>query len=119
MDKLDFFFRYKQRGKEAILANNVFFYITYEGTVDIDKISDPVSLLSFTILFFEWDYLLLIFIGEISYKGSATFYARPNCILRTNPIAAADCPTHEEKAIGRCSSPAGALHFHFELSLLF
>lgn len=53
MDKLDFFPRYKQRGKEAILANNVFFYITYEGTVDIDKISDPVSLLAFTILFFE------------------------------------------------------------------
>lgn len=36
-------FSYKQRGKEAIQANNVFFYITYEGTVDIDKISDPVS----------------------------------------------------------------------------
>jgi hypothetical protein len=25
------------------MANNVFFYITYEGTVDIDKIADPVS----------------------------------------------------------------------------
>lgn len=37
------FFRYKQRGKEAVMANNVFFYITYEGTVDIDKITDPVS----------------------------------------------------------------------------
>jgi len=24
------------------MANNVFFYITYEGTVDIDKITDPV-----------------------------------------------------------------------------
>ncbi|CAD6262757.1 unnamed protein product [Miscanthus lutarioriparius] len=34
---------YKQRGKEAIMANNVFFYITYEGTVDIDKITDPVE----------------------------------------------------------------------------
>lgn len=48
--KLDIYFaslydiRYKQRGKEAISANNVFFYITYEGTVDIDKIVDPVSL---------------------------------------------------------------------------
>lgn len=38
------FSRYKQRGKEAIAANNVFFYITYEGAVDIDKITDPVSL---------------------------------------------------------------------------
>jgi hypothetical protein len=36
------FCRYKQRGKEAVMANNVFFYITYEGTVDIDKITDTV-----------------------------------------------------------------------------
>ncbi|XVF79928.1 hypothetical protein PTKIN_Ptkin15bG0029600 [Pterospermum kingtungense] len=39
---IDLIFGYKQRGKEAISANNVFLYITYEGTVDIDKISDPV-----------------------------------------------------------------------------
>ncbi|CAN6543605.1 unnamed protein product [Malus baccata var. baccata] len=38
---IDHIFGYKQRGKEAIMANNFFFYITYEGTVDIDKISDP------------------------------------------------------------------------------
>nr|XP_027188541.1 BEACH domain-containing protein C2 isoform X2 [Cicer arietinum] len=38
---IDLIFGYKQRGKEAVAANNVFFYITYEGTVDIDKISDP------------------------------------------------------------------------------
>lgn len=34
---------YKQRGKLAETAYNVFFYISYEGTVDIDKILDPVS----------------------------------------------------------------------------
>ncbi|XP_049936252.1 BEACH domain-containing protein C2 isoform X2 [Nymphaea colorata] len=39
---IDLIFGYKQRGKEAIAANNVFFYITYEGAVDIDKITDPV-----------------------------------------------------------------------------
>ncbi|XP_024012912.1 BEACH domain-containing protein C1 [Eutrema salsugineum] len=39
---IDLIFGYKQRGEEAILANNVFFYTTYEGTVDIDKITDPV-----------------------------------------------------------------------------
>ncbi|CAJ1974740.1 unnamed protein product [Sphenostylis stenocarpa] len=38
---IDLIFGYKQQGKEAIAANNVFFYITYEGTVDIDKIFDP------------------------------------------------------------------------------
>ncbi|CAH9123804.1 unnamed protein product [Cuscuta epithymum] len=40
---IDLIFGYKQRGKEAILATNVFFYITYEGTVDIDKITDQVQ----------------------------------------------------------------------------
>ncbi|KAL9228969.1 hypothetical protein vseg_004493 [Gypsophila vaccaria] len=40
---IDLIFGYKQRGKEAIAANNVFFYITYEGTVDIDKILDPAQ----------------------------------------------------------------------------
>ncbi|KAM1093044.1 hypothetical protein ACFX2I_020172 [Malus domestica] len=40
---IDLIFGYKQRGKEAIMANSFFFYITYEGTVDIHKISDPVQ----------------------------------------------------------------------------
>ncbi|MBA0646226.1 hypothetical protein Goklo_014205 [Gossypium klotzschianum] len=40
---VDLIFGYKQRGKEAISANNTFSYITYEGTVNIDKISDPVK----------------------------------------------------------------------------
>ena len=40
---IDLIFGYKQRGNEAILTNNVFFYITYEGTVDVDKITDPVQ----------------------------------------------------------------------------
>ncbi|XP_073101635.1 BEACH domain-containing protein C2 [Elaeis guineensis] len=40
---IDLIFGYKQCGKEAVAANNVFFYITYEGTIDIDKIADPVQ----------------------------------------------------------------------------
>ena len=48
------FCRYKQRGKDAVMANNVFFYITYEGTVDIDKIADPVS-----IIYLIWCYMVL------------------------------------------------------------
>eukprot|EP01018_Ginkgo_biloba_P016129 Gb_14861 [translate_table: standard] len=39
---IDLIFGFKQRGKAAVDANNVFFYMTYEGAVDIDKISDPV-----------------------------------------------------------------------------
>ncbi|KAK4741294.1 hypothetical protein SAY87_024882 [Trapa incisa] len=40
---IDLIFGYKQRGKQAISANNVFFYFTYDGTINIDKISDPVQ----------------------------------------------------------------------------
>ncbi|KAK8487058.1 hypothetical protein V6N11_046184 [Hibiscus sabdariffa] len=40
---IDLIFGYKQRGREAISANNMFSHITYEGTVDIDKITDPVK----------------------------------------------------------------------------
>lgn len=36
--------RCKQRGQAAISANNVFFYMAYEGAVDIDKFTDPVRL---------------------------------------------------------------------------
>ncbi|TVU28919.1 hypothetical protein EJB05_20457 [Eragrostis curvula] len=40
---IDLIFGYKQRGKEAVIANNVFPHVTYEGMVDVDKISDPVQ----------------------------------------------------------------------------
>ncbi|KAG0583972.1 hypothetical protein KC19_3G176400 [Ceratodon purpureus] len=38
---IDLIFGYKQQGPEAVAAHNVFFYSTYAGTVDVDKISNP------------------------------------------------------------------------------
>ena len=38
---IDLIFGYKQRGEPAKEAFNVFFYLTYEGMVDIDAIEDP------------------------------------------------------------------------------
>ncbi|KAL5988693.1 hypothetical protein ACLOJK_026793 [Asimina triloba] len=38
---IDLIFGYKQRGKAAEDAVNVFYHYTYEGSVDIDAISDP------------------------------------------------------------------------------
>eukprot|EP00850_Spirogloea_muscicola_P020769 SM000226S07410 [mRNA] locus=s226:160492:175617:+ [translate_table: standard] len=40
---IDLIFGFKQRGSEAVTAQNVFFYMTYEGAVDIDKITDSVQ----------------------------------------------------------------------------
>ncbi|XP_055390068.1 neurobeachin isoform X2 [Condylostylus longicornis] len=39
---IDLIFGYKQRGPEAVRATNVFYYLTYEGSVDLDTIVDPV-----------------------------------------------------------------------------
>ncbi|XP_059484361.1 neurobeachin isoform X4 [Neocloeon triangulifer] len=39
---IDLIFGYKQRGPEALRATNVFYYLTYEGSVDLESISDPV-----------------------------------------------------------------------------
>ncbi|KAH1108454.1 hypothetical protein J1N35_012222 [Gossypium stocksii] len=39
---IDLIFGYKQRGKAAEQAVNVFYHYTYEGSVDIDAITDPL-----------------------------------------------------------------------------
>ena len=39
---IDLIFGYKQRGQAAVDAHNVFYYLTYEGAVDIDAIDDPL-----------------------------------------------------------------------------
>ncbi|XP_076767097.1 A kinase anchor protein rugose isoform X11 [Xylocopa sonorina] len=39
---IDLIFGYKQKGPEAIRATNVFYYLTYEGSVDLDTITDPL-----------------------------------------------------------------------------
>jgi len=40
---IDLIFGYKQQGPEALKADNVFHYLTYEGAVDIEAIADPVE----------------------------------------------------------------------------
>ena len=40
---IDLIFGYKQQGKRAEEALNVFYFLTYEGSVDIDAIDDPIE----------------------------------------------------------------------------
>lgn len=40
---VDLIFGFKQRGPEAEAAHNVFHYLSYEGSVDLDKIVDEVD----------------------------------------------------------------------------
>ena len=37
---IDLIFGYKQRGEEAKIANNVFYHLTYEGAIDLDRINN-------------------------------------------------------------------------------
>ena len=40
---VDLIFGYKQRGPEAETAHNIFHHLSYEGSVDLDKIADEVD----------------------------------------------------------------------------
>ncbi|KAA0049017.1 hypothetical protein IC582_012315 [Cucumis melo] len=104
---IDLIFGYKQRGKEAISANNVFFYITYEGTVDIDKISDPVQQRATQdqIAYFGQTPSQLLTVPHLRKKPLAdvlhlqTIFRNPKSV-RSYPV-----PTPE-----RCNLPAAAIH---------
>ena len=45
---IDLIFGYKQRGPAAVSANNVFYYLTYYGAIDIDSIDDGMYEMSST-----------------------------------------------------------------------
>ncbi|KAJ3031276.1 UNVERIFIED_CONTAM: Neurobeachin-like protein 2 [Siphonaria sp. JEL0065] len=40
---IDLIWGYKQTGPEAVKAHNVFYYLTYEGAINIDQIQDPIE----------------------------------------------------------------------------
>eukprot|EP01147_Barroeca_monosierra_P008921 gene8922-1264_t len=40
---IDLIFGYKQTGPEAIKAHNLFYYLTYEGEIDLDSVTDPAE----------------------------------------------------------------------------
>ncbi|PPD89462.1 hypothetical protein GOBAR_DD13582 [Gossypium barbadense] len=40
---IDLIFGYKQRGKPAVEAANIFYYLTYEGAVDLDTMDDDLQ----------------------------------------------------------------------------
>lgn len=40
---VDLIFGHKQRGSSAVEAGNVFYYLTYEGAIDLDRLEDPVE----------------------------------------------------------------------------
>ena len=40
---IDLIFGYKQNGPEAVKSTNVFYFLTYENSIDFQKIQDPIE----------------------------------------------------------------------------
>lgn len=40
---IDLIFGYKQQGEEALKANNLFYYLSYEGAIDLETVTDPIE----------------------------------------------------------------------------
>ncbi|KAI9209022.1 uncharacterized protein BJ171DRAFT_437728 [Polychytrium aggregatum] len=40
---IDLIWGYRQTGEEAVKAHNVFYYLTYEGAINIDLVKDPIE----------------------------------------------------------------------------
>uniref|UniRef100_K3WMD0 BEACH domain-containing protein n=1 Tax=Globisporangium ultimum (strain ATCC 200006 / CBS 805.95 / DAOM BR144) TaxID=431595 RepID=K3WMD0_GLOUD len=40
---IDLIFGFKQQGEEAIRANNLFYYLSYEGSIDLETVVDPME----------------------------------------------------------------------------
>ncbi|KAK3194967.1 hypothetical protein Dsin_026277 [Dipteronia sinensis] len=104
---VDLIFGYKQRGKEAISSNNVFFYITYEGTVDIDKISDPAQQRATQdqIAYFGQTPSLLLTVPHIKKMPLADVLHLQTIFRNPKEVKPYVVPAPE-----RCNLPASAIH---------
>ena len=49
----NFFVFFLKIGKEAVEAANVFYYLTYEGEIDLDSVTDEVNFSLLYIIFFS------------------------------------------------------------------
>ncbi|KAI6706714.1 hypothetical protein NL676_009676 [Syzygium grande] len=104
---IDLIFGYKQRGKEAISANNVFFYVTYEGAVDIDKIADPVHQRATQdqIAYFGQTPSQLLTVPHMKRLPLADILHLQTIFRNPKEVRAYTVPTPE-----RCNLPAAAMH---------
>jgi hypothetical protein len=102
---IGYLFRYKQRGKGAEVANNIFPHVTYDGMVDIDKITDPVSIMHFA--FSDLMNLYKIFILFFNDEGATAKCTKSNMLFWTDTISIADSSTHKKAVVDTNITIAG------------
>jgi len=78
-------FGYKQRGPEAIRATNVFYYLTYEGTINLSAIEDEATRQGI-------EQQILNF-GQVAIENTSVIYHRGEV-----PLFSGACPTHNRSS---------------------
>lgn len=77
---IDLIFGYKQQGPEAARALNVFYYLTYEGAVNLSSITDPmlreVRLLDVTYTHTRTAQLIKPALQIVLSKGKVWYYSK-------------------------------------------
>ncbi|PKA52158.1 hypothetical protein AXF42_Ash014095 [Apostasia shenzhenica] len=103
---IDLIFGYKQRGKEAVLANNVYFHTSYEGTVNIEKIADPVQRCATRrkISFFGQTPSQLLLVPHLKRKPLAEVLHLQTIFQNPNEVRPYPLPNPE-----RCNMPVSAV----------
>lgn len=86
---IDLVFGFKQRGKAALKAHNVFYYLTYYGVVDLDRIDDPFLKESMELQIAHFGQCPMQLFGAPHPKRSTVAFTRRSLVLTPRGAAAA------------------------------
>ena len=73
---IDLIFGWKQKGEAAVKADNLFYYLTYEGAVDLEQVEDPVERAAFEAQIREFGQVRLPSLPPSLFFGSCRADAR-------------------------------------------
>ncbi|KAG3179672.1 hypothetical protein PC128_g15840 [Phytophthora cactorum] len=94
---IDLIFGYKQRGRASLQANNVFYYLTYYGVVDLDKVEDPFLRESME--------LQIAHFGQCPMQLFATPHPARHAAFRRSVLGKTVAPVAPNKPVSGLTSP--------------
>jgi beige protein homolog 1 len=94
---IDLIFGYKQRGEAAIKATNVFHHLSYQGSIDLEKILDPIERLASINIIHNFG------------QTPKQLFTRPHPKRRVDPQA-----VHFEDHLSDLRQPATPIQIHTE-----
>ncbi|XP_071092050.1 protein FAN-like [Haliotis cracherodii] len=95
---IDLIFGFQQRGEEAEKADNLFYYLTYEGAIDLDSIEDPNERAGLETQIMEFGQVpKQLFTTPHPRRLCTTPVPRPVPTLEAHVAARADSDTNKDK----------------------